>query len=139
MYDETLRQSNDRDLLLRLSRLGPMGYFEVVVARYRLHSTNLTRNGINKHACFLRVWEKMLAMAGELKLDDEELALTRKARDRAVQRLLFRASHRGLGCYVQQSWNCVRKGYMQPLYSPTKLLRSLFEPRGTIAVRTVLT
>ncbi len=98
-FDTDLKTSEDRDLWLRVSRLGTLGYLPTRVARKREHDTNLTGNAnqmlVRRHA--LAVIAKQLAEQHRLGLSSAEVDATRQALDAAVRTLLYAASRRGIG------------------------------------------
>lgn len=102
LFDTSLKTSEDRDLWLRVSRLGPLVYLPEKVARKREHETNLTsdsnRSLVNAHA--LDVVRKQLDRAVDLGLSQPEILATRVALERAERVMLYEASRRGLGAYL---------------------------------------
>jgi glycosyltransferase involved in cell wall biosynthesis len=132
-FDPELRQSQDLDLPLRLSRVGRFGYFPVIVGRMRRHDTNTThrRNRLRHLGYKLKVLEKMLAQRQQLHLTDGEVAATQQALESTVQRMLRHASQRGPTLYWQYYRDFRDKGYVTPIGSGRHLLRSLFHLRAT--------
>jgi glycosyltransferase involved in cell wall biosynthesis len=57
-FDERLTQSSDYDLWLRLARKYPFGYIDEILARYRIHEGNISRNLDNRLVNFKRIFKK---------------------------------------------------------------------------------
>jgi glycosyltransferase involved in cell wall biosynthesis len=98
-FDESLAFCEDYDLWLRLATRSPAVELTASLARVRTHRTNYTRErGIEAHASFKRVFEKLLS-----DLTEEELR--RLARYRYARSLISLAGlHRRAG----RSWLALR-------------------------------
>lgn len=101
LMDTGLKTSEDRDLWLRVSRFGGLGYLPTRVARKREHETNLTGDAnraiVSLHA--VEVVQKQLTHAAQLQLSTDEIDATRQALRRAAETMLYGASLGGLGNY----------------------------------------
>src|SRR5690606_113284 len=78
LHDPVMKQCNDRDFLLRISRLSAFGYFPKGLSVHQRHETNLThpRHRIVNRGYKLKVLNKMLQDRDRLRLTDAELART---------------------------------------------------------------
>ena len=127
LFDETLRSAEDRDLWLRLSRVGAFAYYPFVVTRKRVHEHNLThlRNMRQAQRYQLTVLWKMSAHAEELKLSTAERRLTREATVQQIWQLLYSASQAGLRYYLETCVYLLRQGEFAFLCNPKHWLRAL--------------
>ena len=81
LFDETIRNAEDRDLFLRLSLIGPFAYYPCIVAQKRLHENNLTHSRpvmLSMRYQFL-VLQKMLDRTKKLGLSAKERTKTKEA------------------------------------------------------------
>lgn len=126
LYDESQKQCNDVDFLLRLSRLGTFAYFKQVINRHQRHETNLThpRFRVANRRYRIRMLKKMLAIREQLALNDEEIQATRQAIDKAARSMVRNAADRGIGTYLPVCLELIRGGQLQPLAMPLQLVRS---------------
>lgn len=96
-FDCSLKTSEDRHFLLKLSRLGKIGYFNKVIAQKRLHNANLTHDknslDVAKNAVF--IIEKILDKIDSFSLSPEEYKVTEKALDTAILNYLYISSRGG--------------------------------------------
>lgn len=136
LYDTSLATSEDRDLLLRLSRLGQVGYYLRCIARKREHHANLThaRHSYRTLRNAFMVVAKQLDHAAELELGTDELAVTHKVLGSAARDWLYTASLAGLfevrACMVP----LLRHGLGYLLLDPRVWLRCLIaRGRGSAA------
>lgn len=125
LYDETLR-AEDRDFCLRLSRLGRFAYYPEIVCRKRAHGENQThpRNLERYRRYQLLVLQKMLGMAGELELSQEEVRETLKAIGEQVWIMLYHASERGIPAYGEMCRFLWGRGVHRPPLNPRHWLRA---------------
>ena len=127
LYDTKQKQCNDTEFLLRLSRLGRFGYFDVPINAHQRHGTNLThpRHRVANRKFRIQMLRKMLNNRQQLQLSAAAILKTQTALDRAIQSLLTHAAGRGLLTYGRISLELVRHGSLQPLAKPGNLLRAL--------------
>lgn len=80
-FDESLSYSEDRDLMLRLSRVCRFAYIHEHVARKREHANNLThdRHALRQQESAFRMLTQSLARASTLGLGQAEIAETKAA------------------------------------------------------------
>lgn len=125
-FDDSLGTSEDRHLFLKLSRVGKIGYFNTVIGRRRLHSSNLTHEdnsiSIAKNAVF--AIEKVLNDAAALKLSDDEVLETKHALNSALDNYIYFASCKPFFSYFRVWYGCIKKGYFKYLFSIKPFLRS---------------
>lgn len=102
-FDCSLRTSEDRHFLLKVSRLGKIGYFDKVVVRKRSHDTNLThdKNNVEVAKNGVLVIEKILDEINSFFLSPEEEEATDKALDAAILNYLYISAHTGLLSYFR--------------------------------------
>lgn len=62
LFAEDIRYCDDRELWMRLSREFPIGYINKLLAYYRIHDSNMTRNKIEHLNYRLKMYKKMLRM-----------------------------------------------------------------------------
>lgn len=127
LYDTSLETSEDRDLLLRVSRLGGVGYFPEVLARKRDHDSNLTHDRHTERTLrnAFSVIVKQLADSKELKLTDSELAITRQALNEAAAEWLYTQSLRGAFAVAAHCGPLIRHGFARMLLDPRVWLRGV--------------
>ena len=127
-FDEQITNAVDRDLFLRISRVGPFAYYQVPLSMIRRHDTNLTheRNALRIHRNIIKVLEKMLAQAGKLDLSAAEKQLTLEAGILQGHALLYSASRKGIGSYRKARRSLKAAGFSQPIYHPRHFLRALY-------------
>lgn len=127
LFDTRLKTSEDRDLWLRIARLGGFAYLPVRVARKREHDTNLTgdanRAVVNLHS--LEVVQKQLDHAADLKLTDREIAAARATLERAARTLLYGASRNGLTTYLAARRQVAGVSATPPGMDPRGWLRAI--------------
>jgi len=99
-FDPAIKSAEDRDLFLRLSRIGRFAYYPRVLTQKRQHFGNLThpRRLMSSQHYPLIVLRKMLDRAGEFELSEREMRQTRIALADHIQTMLYHSSCQGLGC-----------------------------------------
>jgi glycosyltransferase involved in cell wall biosynthesis len=127
LFDETIRSAEDRDIFLRLSRIGSFAYFPVVVARKRVHENNAThrRHMSQSNRYQLMVLQKMIDNAEELKLSPGEERETHAALGQQVWNMLYAESQGGLGPYFDTFMYLLRHRQISTVLNPKHFLRAL--------------
>lgn len=127
LFDVSLLTCEDRDFLLRLSRVGEVGYFPVVVAHKRVHDANIShpRHKLSLQKNALEVLLKMNRMADQLKLSAVERQATRRTLRDQARGFLYTASCQGSRDYLESCTHLARRGIIRPALNPKHLLRSL--------------
>lgn len=127
LFDERFRGPEDRDFCLRLSRVGRFGYYSTIVARKRVHQENLThaKHRMQYRRYQLAVILKMLRQSEELKLRPEEIQETRAALAEHASIMLYHASERGLGPFLDTCGFCMTRRVIRPLLTPKHWWRAL--------------
>jgi len=127
VYDEEFIHAADRDLNLRLSRVGRFGYYRSASARKRTHADNLShpRHYLRAQRHRLRVLQKMLKSGDKLALSVGELHRTREAIADHVGEMLYGASRRGLRSYFRTCAYLVEEGFVARIVNPKHLLRAV--------------
>jgi glycosyltransferase involved in cell wall biosynthesis len=131
-YDPRFINAADRDLNLRLSRVGPFACQPAVSARKRLREDSLSheRHALRTMRYRLAVLEKMLERAEPLALDAGERRATREAlRDQAAG-LLYAASCEGLAAYLEAWRQLLGTAPVAAVASPRHLLRACAHAAG---------
>lgn len=125
LYNEGLR-AEDRDFYLRLSRVGRFAYYPRIVHRKRMHAENQThpKNMERYRRYQLMVLQKMLGMAGELGLSQDEVRETLKAIGEQVWIMLYHASENGVSAYIEMCDFLWKRGVRGPLINPRHWLRA---------------
>lgn len=102
-FDCSLKTSEDRHFLLKLSRLGKIGYFNKVIAQKRLHDANLThdKNNIEVARNAILIIEKVVGEINSFSLSPREEEATDKALDAAILNYLYISAHTGLLSYFR--------------------------------------
>lgn len=129
LFDLELKTSEDRDLLLRLSRKGCFAYYPVTLARVRKHQTNTTnnRNGLLVNRGAVEVVWKMLQLKKPLHLTEEEISSTREVLWSSVFSYLYAASCHGPRAYLTATRHLTRMGIgIGPVRTYTKHLARAF-------------
>lgn len=126
-FDAAIRNCEDRDFVLRLSRCGQFAYFAQPHAKYRVHENNIThpKNALPMQRYGVMVLSKLLLHAVELNLSESEYAQTRSAARRQAELLLYTASLHGVGIYFELCAEVFRKVGIIPLLNMKNLLRAL--------------
>jgi glycosyltransferase involved in cell wall biosynthesis len=126
-FDETLTHAEDRDLMLRLARLGRFAYYTRVVARKRLHETNLSHPRAIEaiERCQLAVLTKMLAQTGARQLSPGDRVATEAALVRQAEAMLYRGSTLGLAAYARTRSLLFRHGARPAAGSLRHLCRAI--------------
>lgn len=126
-FDEDIKSAEDRDLFLRLSRIGSFAYFPVVVARKRVHENNAThRRHISQCNRYqLMVLEKMIDNAEEMKLSAAEEEQTHAALGQQVWNMLYADSQGGLGPYFDTFKYLIRRRQIATVFNPKHFLRAI--------------
>jgi glycosyltransferase involved in cell wall biosynthesis len=136
LFDPAFRTSQDREFVLRLSRLGSFTFISEPVSLYRLHGSNTThgRHAVRNALNGLQVLAKVYRDRARLSLTPSETEATRSAMDRAARGVLYVASTRGLDSYL-----CARREVRNTAANPGRLdlrpivracWRSLFVDHG---------
>jgi len=127
LFDEAIRSAEDRDIFLRLSRIGAFAYYPVVVARKRVHENNATHrrhmSQFNRYQ--LMVLQKMIDNAEELKLSVAEEQQTHVALGQQVWNMLYAESQGGLGPYFDTFMYLVRHRPIATVCNPKHFLRAI--------------
>ncbi|HEY3305108.1 MAG TPA: glycosyltransferase [Candidatus Binatia bacterium] len=127
LFDEDIKSAEDRDLFLRLSRIGSFAYFPVVVARKRVHENNATHrrhmSQFNRYQ--LMVLQKMIDNAEELKLSAAEEEQTHAALGQQVWSMLYAESQGGLGPYFETFMYLIRRRQISTVFNPKHFLRAV--------------
>lgn len=114
-YNESLRTSEDQELLARLSLIGPFAYYPIVVARKRQHGGNLMESKATALAhdavtAFLSIREAKLDLTAA-----ERESLT-AALNVSVDGLLYWASRDGLSAYFgARRWIARSSLFLRPI------------------------
>jgi glycosyltransferase involved in cell wall biosynthesis len=130
LYDERFQMAEDRDFVLRLSRLGPFTYYPVVLARKREHSGNHTRPGreLEFSRDQFRVLHKTACAARALQLTVEERAAVHQALGDHGFVMQETASQWGLRPYLAACLFLARHGVVRALLRARPFLRALAWP-----------
>jgi hypothetical protein len=130
LYDERFRTTEDREFLLRLSRLGRFSYYPNVVARKREHGANLTSpsRALEFVRSQFRVLCKVREAAQELALSPEELGNVHQAIADQVSAIQYVASTRGPRAYAKACLFLAQCKVFLPIARPWPLLRALARP-----------
>ena len=139
-YDPRFLNAADRDLNLRLSRVGPFACHLTVSARKRLRADSLShpRHALRAMRYRLAVVRKMLGQAGTLRLSAAEREATREALREHADGLLYAASCEGLGAYAAAWGFVLGSAPCAPAASPRHLLRACASTAGLLAGRAQL-
>lgn len=131
-WDARFVNAADRDLNLRLSRVGPFACRSSVSARKRLRDDSLShpRHALRADRHRLAVLRKMLQQSDALKLDRAERSATRAALRAHARDLLYGASCSGLGAYFGALRSLLRHGPRAAAADPKHLLRACIHGAG---------
>ncbi len=126
LYDCEMRQCNDRDFLLRLSRKGRFGYFHDVVSTHLRHETNLTheRHRLTNLEYKMRVLKKMLADRQCMGLSNFEIQKTKSAFAVTNREYLYYCADCGVRKYFAACVSALGNGNFSAL-NLRNLIRSL--------------
>lgn len=127
LFDEAIRNAEDRELWLRLSRIGSFAYYPLTLARKRVHANNLQhpRHTLLFQRYQFKVLQKMIHKADELGLSAREMRHTQEAIARQVGVMLTAASRHSLMAYLRTCIFLIRRGVLSPVLNPRYLLRAL--------------
>jgi glycosyltransferase involved in cell wall biosynthesis len=127
LFDEVIRNAEDRDLFLRLSLIGPFAYYPYIVAHKRLHENNLThtRHMMLSHRFQFLVLKKMLDGTENLGLSAKEQTQTKEAMNEHVRTMLYAASSEGVTPYLKTCAYLMRQRNILQVLNPVYLLRAL--------------
>ena len=127
-FDEGIRNCEDRDFMLRLSRVGPFGYRTEIHSSYRLHGDNVSHpdNRLKMQRCGVHTTAKMLVIADELSLSHAEIQALRRSLQRQGAGFLYTASSGGLGTYLRSLSFAFGKGIRRPTANPKHVARALY-------------
>jgi hypothetical protein len=134
-WDPRFVNAADRDLNLRLSRVGPFACHRMVSARKRLREDSLShpRHALRAMRLRLAVLRKMLGQAASLGLSAAEREATRGAlRDQAAD-LLYAASREGVRAYAAAWAFVLASAPSAATPSPRRLLRACARTAGLLA------
>jgi len=127
-FDTLLATSEDRHFLLKLSRLGRVGYFNKVIGRQRKHDANLTHSNndlkVAKNAVI--VIEKLLSDTAVYHLTQEELRETQNALDTAIANYVYVASKHDLANYFNAWFWLLKSRHYKYLLHIKPFLRAIF-------------
>lgn len=129
LYDTSLRRSEDREFLLRLSRVGLFAFAPVTVARKRNHGHNLThsRYRLAILADALDAVHTVRRNSHALDLSASERSMVRAALRQHRNEYLYAASLGGLRLYCQSGARLIRTsvGAVASVANPRHVLRAL--------------
>lgn len=128
LFDESIKASEDREFILRLSRAGQFAFVDEVLAKLRIHETNLSHpsNATRNNYFALKTLRQTLDNAAELHLSPQELRFTRQAIRNAAASLMYSASSEGIQSYGQALTHLVRSpAFSLNVLSPRHLLRAV--------------
>jgi hypothetical protein len=127
LFDEAIRNAEDRDLFLRLSLIGRFAYYPYIVAHKRLHENNLThsRHMMLSHRFQFLVLKKMLDGTEKLGLSAKEQTRTKEAMNEHVRTMLYAASSEGVTPYLKTCAYLMRRREILRVFNPVCLLRAL--------------
>ena len=128
LFDETLRNAEDRDLFLRLSRFGSFAYYLFVVTHKRTHESNLThpRNAVVSQRHQFMVLQKMLDRAEEMALSESERVQTQIALIEHTQTLLYTSSLQGFAAWHQSCSFLLARKKIAPVFNLRHFVRAGF-------------
>jgi hypothetical protein len=127
LFDEAIRSAEDRDIFLRLSRIGSFAYYPVIIARKRVHENNAThpRHMSQCSRYQLMVLQKMIDNADEMKLSPMEEKQTHAAIGQQVWHMLYAESRVGLGPYFDTFMYLLRHQQIATVFNPKHFLRAV--------------
>lgn len=131
-FDESLRIIEDRDFLLRLSKVGGFIYTKKITVGCREHDANITnkKNALRNHYFAFRVLKKMLNNSAQLSLDSSEYALTRKELSVTAGNLIYSASIKSLEAYVEALRFLFKNKMHRVAFNPKHFARTMFHSVG---------
>ena len=127
-FDTSLRNAEDRDLWLRLSRIGLFACYPHVITRKRRHAANLTHPRHLEQTLISQftMLQKMLDHAEKLELSVTERQKTQEAMAEHIQTMLYSASRNGLKAYVKTCVYLMRHNKISSVWSLRHFLRALW-------------
>ena len=128
LFDESIKASEDREFILRLSRAGRFAFVDHVLAKIRIHETNLSHpsNATRNNYFAIKTLRKTLDSAAQLHLSPHELLCTRQALRGAAENLMYSASSAGVQSYWQALMHIVGSPALSlGALNPRHLLRAL--------------
>ena len=133
LFDETLSACEDWDMWIRIARVSEIAYVNQVVAKYRLHSANMSLNQERMMMNGLRVLEKAFSLPGPEIGRLRRTVLSRWHADCGRERFY-------VGRYEQARRDLIRAVTLDPrclFYANTVavLLSSLFGPAAAMKFR----
>lgn len=133
-YDPRFINAADRDLNLRLSRVGGFACHPSVSARKRVREDSLShpRHALQAMRYRLAVLRKMFEQSGQLGLDPIERRSTRDALRDQSRVLLYAASRSGLRAYWEVLRFLARTAPCGTAANPRHLLRAIAQSTGLL-------
>ena len=128
LFDESIRASEDREFILRLSRAGKFAFVDQVLAKIRIHETNLSHpsNATKNNYFAIKTLRKTLDSAALLHLSPHEQRCARQALQGAAENLMYSASSAGVQAYLQALRHIVGSpAFSVDALNPRHLLRAL--------------
>lgn len=128
LFDESIKASEDREFILRLSRAGQFAFVDQVLVKIRIHETNLSHpnNATRNNYFALKTLRKTLDSAAQLHLSSHELRCTRQALQGAAEAFMYSASSAGLQSYWQALTHLLgTPAFNLNALNPRHLLRAL--------------
>lgn len=128
LFDESIKASEDREFILRLSRAGTFAFVDQVLVKIRIHENNLSHpsNATRNNYFALKTLRKTLDSAAQLHLSPQELRCTRQAMRGAAASLMYSASSAGIQSYWQALTHLVgSSAFTLDALNPRHLLRAV--------------
>lgn len=104
-FDPNIKFCEDRDFLLRLSRVGAFVFSDTVSVKIRVHDNNIShpRNAIRNNLYACKVLKKIAASAAAMGLSPAEQELVAKILHDTALNCLYSGSRQGIKSYLQIS------------------------------------
>lgn len=133
LFDESLRYIEDKDFLLRLSRLGAFVFVDRITARSRVHGNNIThpRNTLRNLHYDLLVLDKALAHTTALGHFPEDERLTIEEIKKLEMSLAYSASCQGVATFAQAIAALARRDSIWLAMRPKNILRAAYSSLKT--------
>lgn len=125
-FDPLLTTSEDRHFLLKLSRIGRVGYFDKVIARKREHEANLTheKNNFTVAKNGVEVIKKILKDTSLYHLTPEELRKTENALEVAIENYAYVASKDSFAIFWITWLDLFKAGHYKYLFNLKNIIRT---------------